>query len=82
MLDQDLVAGPLDVPAMLLQAGEHHLVAVIHDPAAQPHDVTRAGVVLAPGGLCRRARGDQEEGNAAKKFRHMLRLRMRTRTPL
>src|SRR5207237_6602143 len=45
VIGQHLVAGFRESRAVLLQAGEHDLVAVIHMRAAKARDVARAGVV-------------------------------------
>jgi hypothetical protein len=41
----DLVAGPADPGAVLLQAGQHDRIAVVHASSAKPRDVARAGVM-------------------------------------
>ncbi len=47
VIDQDLVAALADARAMLLQAGQHGRVAVIHDRTAVTRHVAGTGVVLA-----------------------------------
>jgi hypothetical protein len=51
VIDQDLVATLADMGAVVLQAGQHGLVAVIHDGPTMPDHVAGAGVVLALRGL-------------------------------
>ena len=58
VIGQHLLAGLAEPGAVLLQAGQHDLVAIIHLRTAKARDVTRAGVVPL---LRRRARGDQEQ---------------------
>src|SRR5581483_103156 len=45
VLGQDLVAGPAEPGAMLLQAREHDRIASVHVGAAEARHVTRAGIV-------------------------------------
>src|SRR6202041_1295384 len=42
---QHLLAGPAEPGAMLLQAAQHHRIALVHLGAAEARHVTRAGVV-------------------------------------
>ena len=68
---QHLLAGLADLRAVLLQAGQHDLIAILHLRPAKPRDVARAGVM--PRLLLRRgARGHQDQGNDEKKFGHLL----------
>ncbi len=45
VLGQDLVAGLREPGAVLLQAGQHDLIAFIHMGPAKSRDVARAGVM-------------------------------------
>ena len=42
---QHLVAGPAEPGAVLLQAAQHHRIAVVHQGAAEARHITRAGIV-------------------------------------
>src|SRR5581483_1313709 len=66
---QHLFAGAAEALAVLLQAGQHHLVALAHMGAAEAGHIARTGVVLMRS-LCGRAGGDQDQGNAIKKSAH------------
>jgi hypothetical protein len=45
VIRQHLVAAFAQPRAILLEAGEHSLVAIVHHGAAKARDVARAGVV-------------------------------------
>ena len=45
VFSQDLVAGPAEPRAVLLQAREHNRIASVHMGAAEARHVTRAGIV-------------------------------------
>ena len=45
VLSQHLVASLGEARAVLLQAGQNHLIAVVHDFSAEARDIARAGVV-------------------------------------
>jgi hypothetical protein len=56
---------------MLLQAGEHHLIAVIEMSATEALGVAPAGILARP--LLRRsACGDQNNGDSEKKTGHFI----------
>jgi hypothetical protein len=69
---QHPVAGPAEPASVLLQAGQHHRIAVIHHRTAEARNIARAGIVPLP--LRRRAGGDQEKRqgkrNNEKKSEH------------
>jgi hypothetical protein len=69
VFDQNLVAAPADPGAMLLQAGQHRLIAIIHDGSAVPHHVAGAGIVLPLRWLrgSRRSNGKRGKGDNGKK---------------
>jgi hypothetical protein len=69
VLGQHLFAGAAEALAVLLQAGQDHLVALAHMGAAEAADIARAGVVLMRR-LRERAGGDQDKGNSIKKSAH------------
>jgi hypothetical protein len=75
VIDQNLVAGLADPGAVLLQARQHGLVAIIHHGPAMPGDVAGAGVV--PRLLLGRSRRNQKTGqskrNDQKKSGHLVR---------
>jgi hypothetical protein len=66
--DQHLLAGPADPGAILLQARQHDLVAVIHVSPAKTGHIPRAGVT--PLLLRRSARGHQQKRNDEEKSGH------------
>jgi hypothetical protein len=66
MFDQDLVAALADPGAVLLQAGQHDLVAVIHDGAAVTDYVAGAGVVLALAYLRNSSRSKPNRGKGKR----------------
>jgi hypothetical protein len=76
VLGHQPLAGPTDAAAVLLQAGEHGLIAVVDDWAAKARSIARAGVVLARR-LRQRAGGDQDEANQTDKSGHWFRLHVR-----
>jgi hypothetical protein len=65
---QQLLAGPADPGAVLLQARQHDLIAVIHVGPAKTRDIPRAGVTSLL--LRRSARGHQQKRNDEKKSGH------------
>ena len=68
VIDQDLRAGLAEAGAVLLQTGQHGLVAVIHHGPAMARNVARAGVMAL---LLRRRRGSHHnERNDEKKSGH------------
>jgi hypothetical protein len=69
VLGQHLLAGAAETLAVLLEAGQHDLVAGIHLGAAKARNVASAGIMLA-WRLRERARGNQNEGNAPEKSGH------------
>src|SRR5580692_10939448 len=76
VVGQHLVAGLAEAGAVLLQAGEHHLIAVIHDRAAVPRHVACAGVVaglllLRPGSRRQRGRSQNDKRNNQNKSGHL-----------
>src|SRR4029077_18858246 len=58
-----------DALAVLLQTGQHDLVALAHLGAAQARDVAGTGIMLVRR-LRERARGNQDKGNAIKESAH------------
>ena len=72
VLGHDLFAGPAEPGTVLLQAGQHHRITVIHHRTAEARNIARAGIVPLP--LRRRAGGDQEKRqdkrNNEKKSEH------------
>jgi hypothetical protein len=66
---QHLVAAAADALAVLLQTGQHDLVALAHLGAAQARDVAGTGIMLVRR-LRERARGNQDKGNAVEKSAH------------
>src|SRR5881227_2064346 len=73
---QYLLAGLADLGAVLLQAGQHDLIAILHVRPAIPRNVARAGVMSLL--LLRRSgRRDQNQGNDEKDLAHLLCLRTR-----
>ena len=73
---QHLLAGLADLRAVLLQADQNDLVAILHLRPAESLDVPRAGVLSHP--LLRRRTGcHQNQGNDEKNFVHLLCLRIR-----
>ena len=73
---QHLLAALADLRAILLQAGQNDLVAILHLRPAEARDVPRAGVLSHPL-LRRRAGGHQDQGNDEKNFVHLLCLHIR-----
>lgn len=69
MIGQYFRAGPAEPGAVLLQARQYDLVAVIHVSAAKPRDVPRTGIVPL---LRRRRRSHQNKRNDAKEFGHVV----------
>jgi hypothetical protein len=67
---QDLVAGLGEPGAVLLQAGQHDLVAIIDMSPAEARNVARAGIVT--GLLRRHALDHQDKGNDEKNAGHSL----------
>jgi len=69
VLNQNPVAAPADAGAMFLQAGQHRLIAIIHDGSAVPDHISGAGIVLALRGLrgSRRSNGKRGKGDNGKK---------------
>jgi hypothetical protein len=69
VLNQNPVTAPADAGAMFLQAGQHRLIAIIHDGSAVPDHVSGAGIVLALRGLrgSRRSNGKRGKGDNGKK---------------
>ena len=74
---QHLLAALADLGAVLLQAGQNDLVAILHLRPAKSRDVPRAGVLPLFFLLRRRAGGHQDQGNDEKNFAHLLCLRTR-----
>jgi hypothetical protein len=70
VLGQDFVAGPGEPGPVLLQAGQHGLIAIIENGPAEPRGVTRAGIVsdLLSGG----AGGEKKKWNDDEKSGHPL----------
>ena len=66
---QRLLAGLAEPRAVLLQAGQHHLIAVIEMRAAKARGVPRAGIM--PLLLRGRRRRDQNEWKSKKKSGHL-----------
>ena len=78
VLDQDLFASLGELGTMLLQAGQHGLIAIIEDRPAKSRGITRAGIVsdlLGGGAGC-----DEKDGNDEEKSGHPL-LRPQTTPP-
>jgi len=69
IIGQHLFAGLAEPGAVLLQAGQHDRIAVIHHRTAEARNVARAGIVPL---LRRRARGDQDKRNNEKKSEHRI----------
>jgi hypothetical protein len=66
---QRLLTGLADPGAVLLQARQHDLIAIIHLRPAKPRNIPRAGVMPLP--LLRRsARSHQQKRNDEKKSGH------------
>jgi hypothetical protein len=74
VVDQDLAAGLADPGAVLLQARQHRIVAIIHYGPAMAGDVAGAGIVPRP--LLGRGRREQKTGqnkrNDQKKSGHLV----------
>jgi hypothetical protein len=75
VINQNLFAALADLGAILLEARQHGLVAIIHHRAAMPGDIAGASVI--PGLLLlrrgRRGQKDQwKDRNDQKKFAHLL----------
>ncbi len=67
VIGQHLLAGFREPRAILLQAAQHDLVAIVHVGATEPRNVPRTGVVsLLRGG----AGSEQNEGNDERKSGH------------
>ena len=67
VIGKDLFAGLAEPGAVLLQAGQHCRIAIIHHRTAEARNIARAGIVPL---LRRRARGDQDKRNNEKKSEH------------
>ena len=68
VLNQNPVAAPADMGAVVLEAGQYRLITIIHDGPAVPHHVAGAGIVLALGRLRgrRRRKNNGSKGNKRK----------------
>jgi hypothetical protein len=72
VIGQNFRAGPAEPAAVLLEACQHDLVAVIHVRAAKPRNIPRAGVM--PLLLRRSHRSHQNEWEDEKESGHGVRL--------
>jgi hypothetical protein len=71
VVDQDFVAGPGNALTILLQTGEHGLIAVIHDGPAKARNVARTSIVLMRSLRRRAERGQNKRKNKKQPFHAM-----------
>jgi hypothetical protein len=69
VIGQNLLAGPAQPGAVLLEAGQNGHIAVVHHRTAMTADVTRASRVR-PSALRRRRRDQQNKREDEKKSSH------------
>jgi hypothetical protein len=69
VVDQNFLAAPRNPAAVLLQAGQHDLIAGVHLGATKPRNVACAGIVLVRG-LRRGGSREDHQGKSEKKSGH------------